>query len=60
MTLDDVSYTIEIAYINRSSLDSEGHWTLLEWETGSIVWVPKHLRGYFADGQMEKWRAWAN
>ena len=48
MTLDDVSFTIKIAYyISRATLDSERRWTPLDSETGSIVWAPKYLRGYF-------------
>ena len=40
MTLDDVSFTMRIAYIGRAKLDPERYWT------GSIVWAPKCLRGY--------------
>ena len=46
MTLDDVLFTMKIAYISRATLDSEGHWTPLDLGTGSIVWAPKRLRGY--------------
>ena len=46
MTLDDVSFTMKNAYISRATLDSDRHWTLLDLETGSIVWAPEHLRGY--------------
>ena len=46
VTLDDVSFTMKIAYISRLSLDSEGHWTPLDLGTGSIVYAPKRLRGY--------------
>ena len=35
-----------IAYINRTTLDSEMHWTPLDLEADSIVWVLKRLRGY--------------
>ena len=35
-----------IAYISRGTLDSEGHWTPLDLEAGSIVWDLKRLRGY--------------
>ena len=46
MTLGDASFTMKIAYISRATLDSEKHWTPLDLGTGSIVWAPKHLRGY--------------
>ena len=46
LTLDDVLFTMKIAYISRATLDSERHWTPLDLWTGSIVWVPKRLRGY--------------
>ena len=46
MTLDDVSFTVEIAYISRATLDSERHWTPVVLGIGSIVWTPKRLRGY--------------
>ena len=46
MTLDDVSFTVEIAYISRATLDSERHWTPVVLGIGSIVWAPKRLRGY--------------
>ena len=49
VTLDDVSYTVNIAYISRATLDSERHWTPLDLETGSVVWVPIFLRGYFGE-----------
>ena len=35
-----------IAYISRTTLDSERHWTPLDLEAGSIVWALKRLRGY--------------
>ena len=35
-----------IAYISRSTLDSERHWTPLDLEAGSIAWALKRLRGY--------------
>ena len=35
-----------IAYISRSTLDSEKHWTPLDLKAGSILWAPKRLRGY--------------
>ena len=35
-----------IAYISRATHDSERHWTPLDLEAGSIVWVLKRLRGY--------------
>ena len=35
-----------IAYVSRATLDSERHWTPLELEADSIVWVIKRLRGY--------------
>ena len=46
VTLDDVSFTMKIAYISRATLDSERHWTPLDLGTGSNVWAPKCLRGY--------------
>ena len=46
VTLDDVSFTMKIAYISRATLDSERHWTPLGLGTGSIAWAPKHPRGY--------------
>ena len=46
VTLDDVSFTMKIAYISRAKLDSERHWTPLDLGTASIVWAPKRLRGY--------------
>ena len=46
VTLDDVSFTMKIAYISRAKLDSERHWTPLDLGTGSIAWAPKRLRGY--------------
>ena len=47
--MNDVSFTDNITYISRATLDSEGHWTPLDLETGSIVWAPKRLRGYFGE-----------
>ena len=38
---------MKIAYISRTTLDSEKHWDPLDLETGSICWAPKRLRGYF-------------
>ena len=35
-----------IAYISRSTLDSERHWTPLDLEAGNIVWAIKRLRDY--------------
>ena len=35
-----------ITYVSRATLDSERHWTPLDLEAGSIVWVIKRLRGY--------------
>ena len=49
MTLDDVLFTIKIAYISRVTLDSERHWTPLDLGNGSFVWAPKRLRGYFRE-----------
>ena len=46
VTLDDVSFTMKIAYISRATLDSERHWTPLDLGTGSIVWPRKRLRVY--------------
>ena len=46
VTLDDVSFTMKIAYISRATLDSERHWTPLNLGPGSIVWASKRLRGY--------------
>ena len=46
MTLDDVLFTIKIAYISRATLDSERHWSPLDLGTGSTVWAPKRIRGY--------------
>ena len=46
VTLDDVLFTMKIAYISRATLDSESHWTPLDLGTGSIVWAPKRLRRY--------------
>ena len=46
MRLDDVSFTMKIDYISRTTLDSERHWTPLDLGIGNIVWAPKHLRGY--------------
>ena len=46
MTLGDVLFTVEIAYVSRATLDSERHRTPLGLGTGSIVWAPKRLRGY--------------
>ena len=46
VTLDDVSFTMNIAYTSRATLVSERHWTPLGLGTGSIGWVPKRLRGY--------------
>ena len=46
MTLDNVSFTMKIAYISRATLDSEKRWTPLDLGTGSVVWAPKRLRGY--------------
>ena len=45
VALDDVSFTMKIAYIVRATLNSERHWISLNIGTGSIVWTPKHLRG---------------
>ena len=49
MTLNDVSFTMKLAYISRAMLDSGRHWTPLDLRTGSIVWAPKRLRGYFGE-----------
>ena len=49
MALDDVSFTIEIAYISRATLDPKRHRTPLDLETGNIVWALKRLRGYFGE-----------
>ena len=49
MTLDDVLFTMKIAHISRATLDSERHWIPLELGTASIIWTPKHLRGYFGE-----------
>ena len=46
VTLDDVLFNKKMAYISRATLDSERHWTPQDLGTGSIAWVPKHLRGY--------------
>ena len=46
VTLDNVSFTMNIAYISRAILDSERHWTPPDLVTGSMVWAPKRLRGY--------------
>ena len=46
VTLDDVVFTIKIAYNSRATLDSEWHWTPLDLGTGKNVWAPKRLRGY--------------
>ena len=35
-----------IAYISRAILDSERHWTPLDFEASSIVWAIKRFRGY--------------
>ena len=35
-----------ISYISRATLDSDRHWTPLDLEAGSVVWVIKRLRGY--------------
>ncbi|CAB1107221.1 unnamed protein product [Ectocarpus sp. CCAP 1310/34] len=35
-----------IVFISRATLDSEGHWTPLDLEAGSIVWCIKRLRGF--------------
>ena len=45
MTLDDVPFTMTIAYISRATLESERHWTPLDFGT-STVWAPRHLQGY--------------
>ena len=34
------------AYINRTTLDSESHWTPPDLEAGSIVWALQRLQGY--------------
>ena len=46
MTLDDVLFTMKIAYISRATLDSEKHWTPLDLGTGSIVQASKRLQEY--------------
>ena len=46
VTLNDVLFTMKIAYISRATLDSERHWTPLDLGTGRIAWVPKRLRRY--------------
>ena len=38
-----------VAYISRATLDSERRWIPLDLGTGSIVWAPKRLRGYFGE-----------
>ena len=53
MTLDNVSFTLKIAYISRATLDSERRWTPLDLGTGSIVWAPKRLRGYGGEQSSE-------
>ena len=37
VTLDDVSFTMKVAYISRVTLESDRHRTSLDWGTGSIV-----------------------
>ena len=37
VTLNDVSFTIKIAYISQLTLDSERPWTALDLETGRVV-----------------------
>ena len=45
VTLDDVSFTMKIAYISRATLDSERRWAPLDLGTSSFAWAPKRLRG---------------
>ena len=55
-SIDDFGATIEkeqpdgsmrpIAYVGRATLDSERHWTPLDFEAGNIVWAINRLRGY--------------
>ena len=40
VTLDDVSFTVAIAYISRATLDSERQWTPLRSGTGSNISDP--------------------
>ena len=37
VTLENVSFTMKIAYISRAARDSERHWSPLDLGTGSIV-----------------------
>ena len=46
VTLNDVLFAIEVAYINRAALDSERRWAPLDLGTDRIVWAPKRPRGY--------------
>ena len=48
-TLDNVSFTMKIAYISRATPDSKRHWTSLGFATGRFVWAPKRLRGFFGE-----------
>ena len=46
MRMDDVAFTMKIAFINRATLDSENQrWTPLRLGTRSIVWAAKRFRG---------------
>ena len=45
VTLDDVLFTITIAYISQATLDSERRWTPLDMETGRIVGLPNTSEG---------------
>ena len=38
-----------IVFVSRATLESERHWTPLDLEAGSIVWIINRLRGYLWD-----------
>ena len=46
VTMDDVSFTMKIAYFSRATLDSLRQWTPVDLGTGSVFWALKRLRGY--------------
>ena len=45
MTLDDVSFTMKIAYISRAMPDSERHWTPLDLKPAALFGLPNASEG---------------